>query len=469
MKVTADDFRKRYAALSDEGLLEVDRRDLVDVARECYDQEVARRGLASRRRAVIQAPADPEMSEPAGEPVSVAVFADASEAGAARAILRAEGIPCFLRNEHLSTVRWSLGFATHDLSLMVPEEYEGRARELLADAPAGDDLEAEPWDGEVRHRFVETNGIRMHVAEAGVGPLVVLLHGFPETYSSWRHQLQAFAAEGYHVVAPDLRGYGQTDRPEALEAYDIFQLTADIVGLVTALGAAPAVLMGHDWGAWLAPYCALLRPELFRAVALLSVPFVPRRAVNESTREAQKYPGKIFYQAMLRSPAAPSVFGSDVRQRLLSGLWTLSGDVSPEQRWKPVRDADAPIAALSIPSGLPPWLAEEDLDFVVGEFERTGFAGGLNYYRNMDRNWELTAFLDGAKLLQRTLFAAGSEDPVLEFLDEEYDALEENVPNLWRKVLIPGAGHWIQQERPAEVNRLLIEFLREVEAGERAQ
>ena len=332
-----------------------------------------------------------------------------------------------------------------------------------------EEVVAEPWDGEVAHRFVEANGIRMHIAEAGSGPLVVLLHGFPEGWNSWRHQLQALAGEGYHVVAPDLRGYGQTSRPEALEAYDIFQLTGDIVELVNALHGAPAVVVGHDWGAWIAPHCALLRPDMFRAVALMSVPFVPRRAVNQSQWEEQKYPGKLFYQATLRSPMADQFFAADVRSRLLGGLWALSGDVPREKRWQPVRDPDAAALMPAVPSGPPPWMAEEDLQFLVGEYQRTGFTGGLNYYRNMDRNWALTPFLDGAKLLQRTVFLAGSDDPVLEFLDEEYEDLEINVPNLWKKVLIRGAGHWIQQERPGEVTRPLIAFLHEVEAGERAQ
>jgi pimeloyl-ACP methyl ester carboxylesterase len=354
---------------------------------------------------------------------------------------------------------------------MVPAQYLDGAREVLAERTAEGRAatQVEPWDGKMEDRFIEINGIRMHYVEAGSGPLVLLCHGFPESWYSWRHQLGALAAEGYHAVAPDLRGYGQTDRPEALEAYDIFQLTGDVVGLVNALDEGAAVLVGHDWGAWIAPYAAILRPDLFRAVALLSVPYVPRRAVNESQWEQQKYPGKIFYQAVLRSPQAEQFFGVDVRTRLLSGFWTLSGDSTPERRWKPARDPGGPEVLPASPSDPPPWLTTQDLDFFEGEFKRTGFTGGLNYYRNMDRNWAHTPFLDGAKLLQRTLFIAGEKDPVLEFLDEEFAALEINVPNLWQKALIPGAGHWIQQERPAEVSQLLIEFLRTVEAGARAE
>jgi pimeloyl-ACP methyl ester carboxylesterase len=392
-----------------------------------------------------------------GPDVAVAAFSNVSSARLARAALQAAGIPCYLENEHAAA--WTAG--PDGVRLMAPAEHLDLANELLAEGIPGEaaEIPAEPWDGAIEHRFVQTNGIRMHIAEAGSGPLVVLCHGFPESWYSWRHQLPALAMEGYHVVAPDLRGYGQTDRPEAVEAYDIFQLTGDLVGLLHALGEAPAVIVGHDWGAMLAWHAALLRPDLFRAVALMSVPYMLRRTVNQSQWEAEKYPGKVFYQAALRSPLAERYFAGDVRARLLAGLWSLSGDAPDEQRWQPVRDADAPLAAPALPAELPPWLLREDLDSLEGEYTRTGFTGGLNYYRNCDRNWELTPFLDGAQLLQPTLFVAGQKDPVLEFLDEEVEALEANVPNLWNKVVIEGAGHWIQQERPEEVNSLLIGFL----------
>jgi pimeloyl-ACP methyl ester carboxylesterase len=314
----------------------------------------------------------------------------------------------------------------------------------------------------VEHRFVETNGIRMHCAEAGNGPLVILCHGFPESWHSWRHQLPALASAGYRAVAPDLRGFGQTDRPIPVEAYDILQLIGDLAGLVNALGTGPAILVGHDWGAMLAWHAALLRPDLFPALVLMSVPYVPRRKMSQSQWEAEKYPGRVFYQAALRSPRAEAFFESDMRARLLRGLWLLSGDAPPGHRWQPATDPAAPPLPPLVPAQLPPWLTEADLDFLEGEYRRTGFTGGLNYYRNCDRNWELTPFLDGAKVPQPTLFLAGEKDPVLDFLGDEFAALETNVPKLWKKVLIPGAGHWIQQERPDEVNLLLIEFLREI-------
>jgi len=310
----------------------------------------------------------------------------------------------------------------------------------------------------LRHQFAEANGIRMHYVEAGKGPLVVLLHGFPESWYAWRHQLPALAERGFHAVAPDLRGYGQTDAPEPLEAYDIFQLTGDVVGLVNAIGAPSAVIVGHDWGALITQYAALLRPDLFRAVALLSVPYVPRRRIPQTLWEQETYPGKIFYQAVLRSPQAEERLQADVRTSLLRGLYTLSGDAAPEERFLPARDPSTLGAAA--PAKRPDWITEEDVDFLAGEFKRAGFRGGLNYYRNMDRNWAMTPFLDGAKILQPTVFIAGEKDPVLEFLASEFEALESNVPHLKGKRVIAGAGHWIQQERPEEVNRLLMEFLR---------
>ncbi len=300
----------------------------------------------------------------------------------------------------------------------------------------------------------------MHVAEAGAGPLVILLHGFPESWHAWRHQFNPLAQAGYRVVAPDLRGYGQTDRPEPLEAYDIFQLTGDVVGLLKALGETSAVIVGHDWGAWIASYLALLRPDLFRALVLVSVPYVPRRAMNQTDWEVQTYPGKVFYQAGLRSPMAETYLQADVRTTLLRSLYSLSGEAADGERFLPARDPATPQSPK--PPVKPSWLTDEDVDFLVAEFQHAGFTGGLNYYRNMDRNWALTPFLEGARILQPALFVAGDRDPVIEFLNPEFRALEKNVPNLKQKVLLPGVGHWTQQESPEELNALLIDFLRDV-------
>jgi pimeloyl-ACP methyl ester carboxylesterase len=313
---------------------------------------------------------------------------------------------------------------------------------------------------DLKHRVVMANGIRIHLVEAGTGPLVLMVHGFPESWYSWRHQLLALADAGFHVIAPDMRGYGQTDRPREVEAYDIFQLTGDLVGLVNALGAEPVVIVGHDWGAWITQTAALLRPDLFRAVALLSVPFLPRGPISPSQWEQQKYPGKIFYQQMFRAPGSEQFFEADVRGTIVNALYTASGEPTPDQRWKFAMDPHEAASAIPQASQRPSFVTEEDIEFFVAEFKRTGFTGGLNYYRNVDRNWALTPFLDGAKLGQPTLFIAGDRDGVLGFWGEEVDAMERNVRNLRKKVILLGVGHWTQQERPAEINHLLIEFLR---------
>jgi pimeloyl-ACP methyl ester carboxylesterase len=316
---------------------------------------------------------------------------------------------------------------------------------------------------QVNHRFIATNGIRMHIAEQGKGPLVVLCHGFPECWYSWRHQLPALAAAGYHAVAPDQRGYGHTDRPEAIEAYHILQLTGDIVGLVHALGEERATIVGHDWGAPVAWHCALLRPDIFQAVVLLSVPYIrrswtdirPTEAMKRMTGENQ------FYQLYFQEPGkAEAELEANVRRTIRMLLYAASGDPPPEKRWRFLFGrSETFLDSGALPETLPVWLTEQDVDFFTGEFERTGFGGGLNWYRNIDRMWELTPFLNGAKLRQPSLFIAGEVDAVLMMYREHFDAMEETMPNLRKKVVLPGAGHWIQQERPAEVNQRLMEFL----------
>lgn len=314
------------------------------------------------------------------------------------------------------------------------------------------------------HRYVETNGVRMHYVEAGTGPLVVLCHGFPESWYSWRHQIAALAEAGFRVVAPDQRGYGQTGGPEAIDAYSLFHLAGDIVGLVNALGERSAAIVGHDWGAPVAWYSAQLRPDLFRAVGLLSVPYLPRGPIRPSAIVKAVFGDKVFYQEYFQlAGMVERELERDVRASLLGMFYSLSGDAAPNERWRYAFGRDEKfLDSVVVPRDLPPWLSEADLDFFTGEFKRSGFRGGLNWYRNIDRGWELSGFLDGATLGQPTLFVAGDKDAVIEFYADAYQALETNAPNLAKKVLLPGAGHWIQQERPHEVNRLLIEFLRSV-------
>lgn len=316
---------------------------------------------------------------------------------------------------------------------------------------------------EINHRIVETNGIRMHIAEQGKGPLVILCHGFPELWYSWRHQLPALAKAGFHAVAPDQRGYGQTDKPAAIEAYNIFQLVGDIVGLVHALGEEKAVIVGHDWGAPVAWHCALLRPDIFRALGLMSVPYGQRSWTSiRPTDGMKKMAGeKEFYQLYLQLPGKAEVeLEEDVKKTLTMILYTLSGDSPPEKRGGFLFDKSTRlIDNFYMPDKLSTWLTEADIEVLAGEYKKSGFRGGINWYRNMDRNWEYSAFMNGEKIQQPSIFIAGEEDGVIAMERQNLGTLNTTMTGLRKQVIVPGAGHWIQQERPDEVNKLLIEFL----------
>jgi pimeloyl-ACP methyl ester carboxylesterase len=311
----------------------------------------------------------------------------------------------------------------------------------------------------MEQRTVTTNGIRMRIAHAGAGPLVLLLHGFPESWYSWRHQLAALAAAGFRVVAPDQRGYGGTEAPPAVESYDILHLVDDAVGLLDALGEEQAVVVGHDWGAPVAWHCALLHPQRFRAVAALSVPYVGRSPLPPLEMFRMMAGEHFFYILYFQEPGvAEHELEADVRATMQRFLYAASGDVTePLDFWRKPKTAKF-LDGLPDPRKLPPWLSEADLDYFTVEFRRTGFRGGLNWYRNLDRNWQLTTHLADAKVAQPALFIAGERDGVLAMIP--VDAMRPLVPNLRRLVMLPGCGHWTQQERPAEVNAALIEFLK---------
>lgn len=316
---------------------------------------------------------------------------------------------------------------------------------------------------ELQHRFINTNGIRMHIAEQGSGPLVVLCHGFPESWYSWRHQLGALADAGYHVVAPDQRGYGQTDRPEAIDQYSQLHLVGDIVGLLDALGEQQAVIVGHDWGAPVAWNSALLRPDRFRAVAGLSVPYTPRGPAAPTTMFKAIFGDTFFYILYFQEPGkAEAELERDVRLTMRKTLYSASGSPPPSAapREPLPKDGTGFLSVMQDPESLPAWLTEADVDYFTGEFQRTGFRGGLNWYRCMDRTWEYTAPWAGAKVTVPALFITGDRDPVLTFAGAGVQALKENVPNLRDSVVLPGVGHWTQQEDPEGVNRALIAFLR---------
>ena len=321
---------------------------------------------------------------------------------------------------------------------------------------------------EVRHRTIETNGIRMHVAEQGDGPLVLLCHGFPESWYSWRHQLAALAAAGFHAVAPDMRGYGQTEQPAEIDQYTLLHLVGDMVGLVDTLGGGPAVIAGHDWGAPVAWHAALLRPDRFRAVIGLSVPFRPRGSVRPSTAMPQT-DDAVFYQLYFQAPGvAEAELSRDVRSSIRRVLYAGSGEgrqagagLGDPGAIGMVPRAGGFLSHTAEPPAPPSWLTEADVDFYAGEFTRAGFRGGLNWYRNIDRNWELLAPYAGARVMVPALYVAGDRDLVVHFrgMDQLLPNLKKFVPELRRTIMLPGCGHWTQQERPKEVNDALIAFL----------
>lgn len=321
---------------------------------------------------------------------------------------------------------------------------------------------------ELTHRFVETNGICMHIAECGAGPLILLCHGFPESWYSWRHQLPVLAEAGFHAVAPDMRGYGQTDHPEPIEQYTLFHLVADMVGLLDALRVQSAVIVGHDWGAPVAWHAALLRPDRFRGVIGLSVPFVPRRPVRPTTVMPQSDTA-LFYQLYFQTPGvAEAEFERDVRRTIRSLMYSSSGDLPLGQISSAATDGVGMVprqtgllSRLINPDTLPPWLTESDVDFYTAEFARTGFRGPLNWYRNIDRNWELLAPFAGLPITIPALYIAGDRDLVLYFrgMDQVIANLSSLVPQLRNSMILPGCGHWTQQERADTVNHAITDFL----------
>jgi pimeloyl-ACP methyl ester carboxylesterase len=304
----------------------------------------------------------------------------------------------------------------------------------------------------------------MHIAEAGSGPLVLLCHGWPESWYSWRHQLTALADAGYHVVAPDQRGYGQTDAPEAIDQYTQFHLIGDLVGLLDALGEETAVIAGHDWGSIVTWSAAMLRPDRFRAVISMSVPFGGRGPARPTQQWKAAFGDNFFYILYFQTPGvAEHEFERDVRKTMRTVLFSASGDVTGERLVAPRPMTAGFLDGMTDPEQLPDWLTEADIDFYAGEFTRTGFRGGINWYRNFDRNWELLAPWAGAKVTQPSLFIAGGKDSVIRMVggrDAVMAGLKRGVPNLKDVVMLDGCGHWTQQERPSEVNAAMIGFLR---------
>ncbi|MFF8774310.1 alpha/beta fold hydrolase [Kitasatospora sp. NPDC015120] len=323
-------------------------------------------------------------------------------------------------------------------------------------------MQPQPTAG-FRHRTVRTPAGRLHLVEQGTGPLVLLVHGFPESWYSWRRQLPALAAAGYRAVAIDVRGYGRSSKPEAADAYRMLDLVEDNAAVVRALGEEAAVVVGHDWGSTIAAASALLHPGVFRAVGLLSVPYAPPggpRPTDVFSRVGG--PGQEFYVSYFQEPGrAEAEMEPDVRGWLAGFYAALSADTMPAPH-EPDPHFVTPGGRLRdrFPADvLPAWLGEGDLDFYAAEFERTGFTGALNRYRNLDRDWEDLAPHRGAPIRQPSLFIGGTLDASTTWMSDAIDAHRTTLPGLTASHLLDGCGHWIQQERPDEVNRLLTDWL----------
>lgn len=312
-------------------------------------------------------------------------------------------------------------------------------------------------------RLVHTNGVQLRLTEAGDrgAPVVVLAHGFPELAYSWRHQIPVLAEAGYHVLAPDQRGYGGSSRPNAVEDYDIVALTGDVVGLLDDVGAEQAVIVGHDWGAVVAATFPLLHPDRVSAMATLSVPAVPRPPAPPTQLWRATFGDGFFYMLYFQAvgPADAELNGDPARtiRRMMGGLRASDDKEAIVRMVTP--GPEGFIDRLPEPNGMPDWITADEVDHYIAEFTRTGFTGGLNWYRNFDRNWELTADTPASTIDVPTLFVAGTADPVLGFTPR--DRVTELVTGPYREVMIDGAGHWLQQERPDEVNAALLDFLGE--------
>ena len=314
-------------------------------------------------------------------------------------------------------------------------------------------------------KLIKTNGLKLRVAISGEGPLVLLIHGWPESWYSWRHQIKALADAGYRVAAPDVRGYGGSDKPNEIEAYDMAAMTGDMAGLIAALGEDRAVVIGHDWGAPIAWNTALLHPDRVRAVAGLSVPYTGPGPAPFIDVARQVYKDKFFYQIYFQEPGvAEAELEADVRDSLRKIYYWISGEglrAAPPQS----KPADAKLLdGMADPGEMPSWMSAGDLDYYVAQFQGSGFRGPLNRYRNWHRDFALLSPLAEQKISQPAAFIAGTLEPVLNFVPgvDLVAAMREKMADLRMVEMIEGAGHWVQQERPNQVNQALLRFLGEI-------
>jgi pimeloyl-ACP methyl ester carboxylesterase len=311
-------------------------------------------------------------------------------------------------------------------------------------------------------QMIKTNGVTLRTVVEGSEPLVILLHGFPQCWYLWRHQIDPLVAAGFQVAVPDQRGYGGSDTPAPIEAYNIVELSNDVAGLATALGHDRFIVVGHDWGAPVAWHTALLHAKRVRAVVGMSVPYF--RGVVGAMTQQENFRDNFWYMVYFQKPSvAEAELEADIRKSLRMVYYSISGD-APEGLWFVPKKASAKfLEGLVDPSTLPWSLTAEDLDYYVAQYEQSGFRGPLNWYRNIDRNIEITRQLANAKIEQPSFFIAGKKDLVLSFGGGNLlSAMDQFVPNLRGKVIIEGAGHWVQAERPVPTNEALLGFLKTV-------
>jgi pimeloyl-ACP methyl ester carboxylesterase len=314
-------------------------------------------------------------------------------------------------------------------------------------------------------RHIQTDGLKQQILEAGTGPLVLLIHGFPELGISWRAQVAALAEADFHAVAPDMRGYGGTDKPADAADYSILQLVGDMVDLVRALGQTSCVVVGHDWGAPVAWHCALMRPDMFRAVFGLSVPFQPRRPKGPPTAAMAAISKRLglgdLYISRFQAGDAHTVFDADPASALRKMFYAYDG-ATPDDRQSTgfIPEGQSFISTVPDDAALPPWMSPEHFAEYVDAFSAGGFRGPVDWYRCLDRNWLLTAHLQDARIRVPAAFVVGERDPVRHYAGAHEAGLRDWLTDLRMQVVVPGAGHWIQQERADEVNRLLLDFLR---------
>jgi pimeloyl-ACP methyl ester carboxylesterase len=314
-------------------------------------------------------------------------------------------------------------------------------------------------------QMLDCGKVRLRTVVEGTGPLCVLVHGWPESWHSWRHQIDALVAAGHRVAVPDVRGYGGSDKPEAIEAYDMVSLTDDVIGLIDARGEQHAILIGHDWGAPIVWVTSIRYPERVRAVVGMSVPHLGQgeRPAIEVFREL--YEGRFFYQLYFQEPGvAEKELEADPAATIRKVYYSASGDISDDERkFGSNKGPDSTMLdGLPDPDPLPAWLTEEDVAYYAEQFRQSGFRGGLNRYRNWERDHAALPELATKKVERPALFIAGDRDPVLKFVPgiRLSDLMDRWYTELRGKVLLPGAGHWVQQERPKEVNEALLGFLR---------